>query len=83
MGGAKVTWWAAWSERRRWRRELRNVPPRQLRSMVDSSAFYQTPGKQRWAERWVWRREHRLQLATLAIGVLGLIATYLILLFKK
>jgi hypothetical protein len=51
--------------------------------MVDSSAFYQTPGKQRWAERWVWRREHRLQLATLAIGVLGLIATYLILLFKK
>jgi hypothetical protein len=48
--------------------------------MVSRSAFHETPGKQRWAEQWLWRREqlyNPITLAGLAIGALAMIAAYL------
>jgi len=51
--------------------------------MVDRAVFHQSPGKQRWAAGWVWRREHRLQLASLGVGCLAVIAAFLTLFFKK
>jgi hypothetical protein len=30
--------------------------------MVQGSHFYATPGKQRWAARWVWRQENAFLL---------------------
>jgi hypothetical protein len=55
----------------------------QLRGMVKGSHFYATPGKQRWAERWLWRREHAIEdwykiigvvigLGTLIVAAVGL-----------
>ena len=72
-----------WRDRRRWRKELRDVPLDQLRGMVNGSHFYATPGKQRWAERWLWRREHAIEdwykiigvvigLGTLIVAAVGL-----------
>jgi hypothetical protein len=62
-----------WRDRRRWRRELRDVPLDQFRGMVKGSHFYATPGKQRWAERWLWRREHADKIIGGAIGLGSLI----------
>jgi hypothetical protein len=64
-----------WRDRRRWRKELRDVPLNQLRGMVGGSHFYQTPGKQRWAEWWLWRREHALALGSLGVAVIGAVIT--------
>jgi hypothetical protein len=58
-----MSWLRKWRERRRWRKELRAVPLHQLRGMVQGSHFYQNPDKQRWAERWLWRRENLPDLA--------------------
>jgi hypothetical protein len=41
--------------------------------MVQGAHFYQNPEKQRWAKRWLWRREN-LNLPDLALKVgIGLI----------
>jgi hypothetical protein len=57
------------------------MPMDQLRGMVRQSAFYETPGKQRWAERWLWRREHLynnpVALVGLVVAALAMIAAYL------
>jgi hypothetical protein len=64
-----------WRDRCRWRKELRNVPLDQLRGMVRGSHFYAIPEKQRWAERWLWRREHadKITIIGLVIGLGSLI----------
>jgi len=81
-----MKWLASWRERARWRRGLRDVPLDQLREMVKRSAFHATPGKQQWAEQWLWRREHLynnpIPFAGLAIGALAMIAAYLKLLWN-
>jgi|SRR5689334_7716994 len=68
--------WSDWREQARWRGELRNVPRSQLRSMVERSAFHQTPGKQQWAERWLWRRTNLydpLKIVPILAAILGMI----------
>jgi hypothetical protein len=62
-----------WRDHRRWRKELRDVPLDQLRGMVRGSHFYATSGKQRWAERWLWRREHADKIIMAVIGLGSLI----------
>jgi hypothetical protein len=66
----------SWSECRRWDRENENVPWDRFRS----SMFYQTPGKQRWAEWRLWRHEkiwgHPLRLTTVGLGAVGLIGKF-------
>jgi hypothetical protein len=62
--------WSWWRERRQWNAELKDVPPHQLRGMVQGSVFYQNPAKQKWAEWKVWRREH---LWNQPIGLTGLV----------
>jgi hypothetical protein len=50
------------------------VPLYQFRAMVERSQFYGEPGKQRWAERYLWFQEHRGIMLT----ILGaLLATWL------
>jgi hypothetical protein len=71
-----------WRDRRRWRKELRDVPLDQLRGMVRGSHFYATQGKQRWAERWLWRRENALALAGTGIGLGSLIVAAIALYLK-
>ena len=70
-----------WQQRRKWRKELENVPLSHLRGMVERRMFYQTPGKQRWAERLLWRKEHltnrMLQIAGIVIGLASMIVGYL------
>jgi len=64
-----------WRDRRRWRKDLRDVPLDRFREMVRRSHFYATPGKQRWAERWLWRREHALALiGTIIAAIAAVIA---------
>jgi hypothetical protein len=73
--------WQERSERRRWRAELKEIPLHQLRANVQGGMFYQTPGKQRWARQWLWRREHiwgnPIALAglgvTIVVPIVGLI----------
>ena len=75
-----MKWLDRWRERARWRAELRDVRLDELRRMVQHSVFHQTPGKQQWAAGWLRRREHLynpITLAGLALGALGMIATYL------
>jgi hypothetical protein len=50
---------------------MKNMPLHQLREMVEG-AFYHEPGKQRWAERRLWRQEHFLQIIGGLVG-LGLL----------
>jgi len=69
--------WRAWSERRRWRREMSGVPLHQLRGMVQGAHFSQNPAKQRWMSWWLWRREHLwgnpVGLAGLVVGIVALV----------
>ena len=69
--------WSWWRARRRWRRELKAVPPQQFRNMVHGVVFYQNPAKQRWASGVLWRKEHLwnnpIGLAGLVVTVVGLI----------
>jgi hypothetical protein len=51
--------------------------------MVRRSAFHETPGKQRWAERWLWRREHSIALFAAAVTAIGVIVAILSLLVRK
>jgi hypothetical protein len=62
-----------WSDRRRWSKELEDVSPDQFRAMVKGSHFHATPGKQRWAEQRLWRRENGLALSALAASVIGIV----------
>ena len=77
--------WHDWSDRRRWRREMKNMPLHQLRANVQSTAFYKDPAKQRWwASRWLWRREKLwgnpgllVAIASLAVAIAGLVGKWL------
>jgi hypothetical protein len=44
-----MQWWHTWHQRRRWRRELKDVPLHQLRGMVERSSIKLR--EERWAER--------------------------------
>jgi hypothetical protein len=58
------------------------VPLDQLRDMVRGSHFYATPGKQRWAERRLWRRGHALTIIGVMIGLGSLIVAAVALYLK-
>ena len=69
------TLWHAWQQRRQWRREMKDVPLHQLRGNVHRQAFYQNPAKQRWAARWLWRREKLWNNPGVMVGIVSLIVT--------
>jgi hypothetical protein len=68
---AYTRWRERRRDKRRWRRENKDVPLHQLRGTV----FYENPAKQRWVKWWLWRREHLwnnpIALAGLAVAVGG------------
>jgi hypothetical protein len=75
-----MQWWHARQERRRqwrqWRDENKGVSNPQFRKMVEAgSTWYQTPGKQQWAEQELQRREHHLTDRNIKIA--GLILTFI------
>jgi hypothetical protein len=74
-----MQWWHALHERRRqwrqWRDEHKGVSNPQFRKMVEAgSTWYQTPGKQRWAEWELFRRE---RLTARILTIAGLILTFI------
>jgi hypothetical protein len=88
-----MQWWHARQERRRqwrqWRDQHKGVSTPQFRKMVEAgSTWYQTPGKQQWAEWELFRREHLtariIKIAGLIIiPLIGVIIGLLVALWKK
>jgi hypothetical protein len=74
--------WRAFQQCRQWRRELRDVPLKQLRAMVDRSVFHQTPGKDRCIERWIELRENVWKVAAWTAGFLVALLGLLIALIR-
>jgi hypothetical protein len=87
-GGANVSasasmmqWWRTWQQWLQWTRENKGVATPTFRRMVDTgSTWYQTPGKQRWAEWELFRREYLtariITIAGLIIALLGVLLTW-------
>jgi hypothetical protein len=84
---AMMQLWHARQERRRrwrqWRDEHKGVSNPQFRKMVEAgSTWYQTLGKQQWAEHELRRRERHLtpdrilQIAGLILTLIGLLALW-------
>jgi hypothetical protein len=73
-----MQWWHTWQQWRQWREENKGVSTPQFRKMVEAgSTWYQTPGKQQWAE-WELRRRERPPLTDRIIKIAGLIIIPLI-----
>jgi hypothetical protein len=67
-----MQWWHTCRLWWQWTQQHKDVPTPQFRNMVNAgSTWYQTPGKQRWGEWELWRREHHLTARILTI--IGLI----------
>jgi hypothetical protein len=70
-----MQWWHTWQQWRQWHDENKDVPLEQFRNSVKTgSTWYQTPGKQRWAEWELFRREH---LTARILTIAGLILTFI------
>lgn len=70
-----MQWWRTWQQWLQWSREHKGVATPTFRKMVDTgSTWYQTPGKQQWAEWELWRRKH---LTARIIKIAGLILTFI------